>query len=200
MRLTVACPYVVSFGLLSLVAALPSAQAKAPKLAEPPKYVKFDGLQLDLAWQSEDPELPVAEFIPKGETLEKWTHLASIRRFPDLDDPQQLAKLTIDQINEQYPGAPTNIQNDPQGNDAVIEFVVNAPDDSFAEYNVFKYGKDASGGVVAEQYALRTYGDRKEFMDGVMAQRQKLLDEMAATGLEAPKGESKQPKAQSKQK
>ena len=188
MRLTVACPYIVVFGLLSLVSTLSPVQAKAPKLAEPPKYVKFDGLQLNLAWQSEDPEAPVAEFIPKDETLEKWTHLASIRRFPAQDDPQALAKTTVEGVAEQYPGAPTNIQNDPKGSDAVIEFVVSPPDDSFAEYNLFRYSKDPSGGVVAEQYALRGYGDRQEFLDSLTEQRQKLLDEMAASGLEKPKG------------
>jgi hypothetical protein len=192
MRLTVACPYIVLFGLLSLVTAMSPAHAKAPKIAVPPKYVKFDGLQLNLAWQSEDPELPVAEFIPKGETLEKWTHLASIRRFPQQDDPQALAKTTVEGVAEQYPGAPTNIQNDPQGSDAVIEFVVSPPDDSFAEYNVFRYAKDPKGGVVAEQYALRGYGDRQEFLDSLTEQRQRLLDEMAATGLEMPEGAEKE--------
>jgi hypothetical protein len=192
MRFSVACPRALAFGIIVFAASGAPAEAKAPQEGGVPKYVRFDGKRLNLAWESENPEQPVAEFIPEGETLEKWTHLASIRRFPGLDDPQQLAKLTIDQINEQFPGAPTNLVDNPKGDDAIIEFVVNAPDDSFAEYNLFKYGKGASGGVVAEQYALRTYGDRKEFMDGVMAQRQKLLNEMAATGLAAPKdGEAK---------
>ena len=191
MRLSVACPYVLAFGLISLAAAVSPVQAKAPQEAAVPKYVKFAGKQLNLAWQSENPELPVAEFIPEGETLEKWTHLASIRRFPEIGDAQGLAKMTVEQVAEQYPGAPTNIQNDPKGNDAVIEFVVNAPDDSFAEYNLFKYAKDADGGVIAEQYALRTYGDRKAFMDGLTARRQKLLDEMATTGLGMPGAEEK---------
>jgi hypothetical protein len=184
MRLTVACPYIVLFGLLSLVSAMSSAHAKAPKSVAPPEYVKFDGLQLNLAWQSENPELPVAEFIPEGETLEKWTHLASIRQFPEQDDPQALAKTTVEGVAEQYPGAPTNLVNDPKGSDAVIEFVVSPPDDSFAEYNLFKYAKDPAGGVVAEQYALRGYGDRQKFLDSLTECRQRLLDEMAASGLQ----------------
>jgi len=188
MRLTVACPYIVAFGLVALFTSLPPAAAKAPKLASPPKHVKFDGLKLNLAWQGEDPKQPVAEFIPKGETLEKWTHLASIRRFPEQDDPQGLAKQTIEGVAERYPGAPTNLQNDPRGSDAVIEFIVSPPDDSFAEYNLFKYAKDPQGGVVAEQYALRGYGDRQEFLESLTERRQKLLDEMAASGLEMPKG------------
>lgn len=191
MRLTVACPYIVAFGLVVLFTSLPPAEAKTPKFAAPPKYVKFDGVKLNLAWQGEDPEHPVAEFIPTGETLEKWTHLASIRRFPEQDDPQGLAKRTIEGVAEQYPGAPTNLQNDPRGSDAVIEFIVSPPDDSFAEYNLFRYAKDPQGGVVAEQYALRGYGDRQEFLDSLTEQRQRLLDEMAATGLELPKSEKK---------
>lgn len=187
MRISVAAPYVVLFGLLSLRVTLESAHAKAPMGPQPPKYVEFDGQKLELAWQSETPEQPVAEFIPQGETLEKWTHLASIRQFPGIDDPRELASLTIEQVAEQYPGAPANLVADPKGSDAIIEFVVNAPDDSFAEYNVFKYGKDASGVVAAQQYALRGYGDRQKFLDEVNGRRQALLDEMAATGLKGAK-------------
>lgn len=185
MRLSVAAPYIVLFGLMSLILAMEPVQAKAPKSIKLPQAVEFDGLKLLLAWQGENPEQPVAEFIPKGETLEKWTHLASIRRYPDLEDAQGLAKMTIEEVQKTYPGSPTNLVDDPKGSDAIIEFVVNAPDDSFAEYNLFKYAKDPSGGVVAQQYALRTYGDRKTFMDELMTRRQKLLDEMADSGLAA---------------
>jgi hypothetical protein len=185
MRLTVAAPYIVLFGLMSLVGAMRPAQAKGAKSAEPPAAVEFDGQTLHLAWQSENPELPVSEFIPEGETLEKWTRLASIRRYPDLDDAQELAKLTVEEVAKSYPGSPTNLVDDPHSSDAIIEFVVNAPDDSFAEYNLFKYAKDPSGGVVAEQYALRTYGDRKTFMDELSTRRQQLLDEMTESGLAA---------------
>ncbi|BBO36578.1 hypothetical protein [Lacipirellula parvula] len=185
MRLSVAAPYIVLFGLLSLTIALEAAQAKAPKSIEPPKAVEFDGRTLNLAWQGENPEQPVAEFIPEGETLDKWTHLASIRRYPDLEDAQGLAKMTVEEVQETYPGSPTNLVDDPKGSDAIIEFVVESPDKTFAEYNLFKYAKDPAGGVVAQQYALRTYGDRKTFLDELTAKRQKLLDEMADSGLAA---------------
>ncbi|MBL9165178.1 MAG: hypothetical protein JNL18_20800 [Planctomycetaceae bacterium] len=190
MRLTVACPYIVLFGLVALANSWSKAHAETSKTAAPPKYVTFDGQRLNLAWQNENPELPIAEFIPEGETLEKWTQLASIRRFPEQDDAQALAQRTVEGVAEQYPGAPTNLQSDPDGGDAVIEFIVTPPDDSFAEYNLFRYAQDAAGGVVAEQYALRGYGDRQEFLDELTERRQKLLDEMAASGLERPEDET----------
>jgi hypothetical protein len=185
MRLSVAAPYIVLFGLMSLVVALESVHAKAPKPTELPQAVEFDGQKLLLAWQGENPEQPIAEFIPEGETLDKWTHLASIRRYPDLEDAQGLAKMTVEEVEKTYPGSPTNLVDDPKSSDAIIEFVVESPDETFAEYNLFKYAKDPAGGVVAQQYALRTYGDRKTFLDELTAKRQKLLDEMADTGLAA---------------
>lgn len=189
MRLSVAGPYIVVFGIVALLTADSSAEGKVPKIDAPPQQVEFAGQTLNLAWQSENPEQPVAEFIPKGETLEKWTHLASIRRFPDLEDAQDLAKMTVEQVAAQYPGAPTNLQNNPKGTDAVIEFIVSPPDDSFAEYNIFKYAKAPNGGVVAQQYALRSYGgDREKFEAQLTEQRQKFLDEMATTGLTEVKG------------
>lgn len=186
MRMSVAGPYIVVFGLLALLGGLKPSHAKAPQPASSPQQVEFDGQTMNLAWTNENPEAPIVEYLPKGETLEKWTHLASIRRYPELEDAQKLAKLTVDEVAKAYPGAPTNLADDPNGTGAVIEFVVTAPDDSFAEYNIFKYAKDPQGGVVAQQYALRGYGDRKKFEDELTERRQQLLDEMAEKGLSTP--------------
>jgi hypothetical protein len=172
---------------LALAGGGSEAVAKPPQSGAPPKQVEFDGRTLELAWESENPDLPVVEFIPKGETLEKWTHLASIRQFPDVGNPQELAKLTLEQVAKDYPGAPTNMAVDPNETEAIIEFVADAPDDSFAEYNIFKYAKNPDGGVVAQQYALRGYGDRQKFLEELSERRQKLLDEMAEKGLSSPK-------------
>lgn len=179
------------FALLSLFAAANgSALAKEPA-ALPDREVEFDGKTLKLAWQGENPELPVEEFIPADETLEKWTQLASIRRFPDLDDAKGLAATTLETVSESYPGAPTNMVEKPDSDEAIIEFVVESPKESpaepFVEYNLFKYAKDPNGGVIAQQYALRTYGDKAKFLKHLKEVRQGLLDEMAEAGLQEKK-------------
>lgn len=172
------------FALVMLAVAAERPLLAKESAAAPPRQVEFDGKKLKLAWQSENPELPVEEFIPADETLEKWTRLASIRRFPDLDDPKSLAATTVETVNASYPGAPTNMFDNPESEDAIIEFVVDAPDESFVEYNLFKYAKDPKGGVIAQQYALRTYGDKEKFLKHLKSVRQSLLDEMATTGLQ----------------
>ena len=179
------------FALLSLfVAADFPLLAKEPA-ALPDREVEFAGKALKLAWQSENPELPVEEFIPADQTLEKWTTLASIRRFPDLDDAKGLAASTLETVSESYPGAPTNMVEKPDVDEAIIEFVVESPDgasaEAFVEYNLFKYVKDPKGGVVAQQYALRTYDDKAKFLTHLKEIRQGLIDEMAATGLQEKK-------------
>lgn len=174
--------------LLSIVVADGPLLAKESAAKLPSKVVEFDGHQLKLAWRSENPELPIEEFIPADQTLEKWTRLASIRRYPDLDDAKSLAATTIETVNASYPGAPTNMFDNPESDDAIIEFVVESPAESpaesFVEYNLFKYSKDPDGGVVAQQYALRTYGDEEKFLKRLKSVRQSLLDEMATTGLQ----------------
>ena len=60
-----------------------------------------------------------------------------------------------------------------------------APDGSFVEYNVFQYSKRPAGGVVAQQYSLRAYGDDiATFTKDLSATRDRLLNEMADHGLE----------------
>lgn len=172
----------VCFTLLFVAA---GAYARAEESATtPPKSLTFDGQTLNLAWQGGTPDAPIYEYVPAGETLDHWTHLASIREYHSLHDVKQLAENTIEMVKQNYPGAPSQSVDNPHGNETIIDFLVSAPDDSFVEYNIFKYAKREAGGIVAQQYALRAYGDDKSFLKDLSATRDRLINEMADHGLQ----------------
>jgi hypothetical protein len=168
----------VCFTLLSVAA------GNAAESTTAPKSLLFDNQTLDLAWQGGTKDAPIYDYIPTGETLDHWTHLASIREYHSLDNVKQLAENTIEMVKQSYPGAPWQSVDNPNGNETIIDFLVSAPDDSFVEYNVFKYAKREAGGIVAQQYALRAYGDDKSFLKDLSATRDRLINEMADHGLQ----------------
>jgi hypothetical protein len=153
--------------------------------AAPPQTVTFDGQTLHLAWQGGEPGAPIYEYVPQGETLDKWTHLASIREWHDIADWKTLAGNTVRMVKQTYPGAPTQTVENPTTGETIVDFLVGPEDNSFVEYNVFKYAKRDGGGTVAQQYAIRSYGNTEQFLKDLPEVRSRLLDEMAATGLEA---------------
>ena len=59
------------------------------------------------------------------------------------------------------------------------------PDRAFTEFNLFRYGKRDGGGVIAQQYALRVYGDATAFLRALKAERVRLVELMAKEGLRA---------------
>lgn len=172
--------------VFSLLASL--ALAKDPTTdtsTAPPQSVIFDNQTLDLAWQGGTPDAPIYEYIPVGETLEHWTHLASIREYHSIDDAKALAEGTVQQVKLNYSGAPTQLVENPNNGDVMIDFLVGPPDGSFVEYNIFQYSQRPGGGSVAQQYALRAYGDTTKFLKNLEDTRTRLLNEMADHGLQS---------------
>jgi hypothetical protein len=172
--------------ILALVIALTATTTRAAEPTAPPQSLHFDNQTLNLAWQGGTPDAPIYEYVPAGENLDRWTHLASIREYHSILDAKALADGTLQDVKQNYPGAPTQIVENPNNGDVMVDFLVGPPDGSFVEYNVFQYSKRPQGGTVVQQYALRAYGDDiAAFTEKLSATRDRLLNEMADHGLEA---------------
>lgn len=180
--------FAITFNILVMAPA-----AGEPSLTDAPslsaaKSLTFDGRTLNLAWEGGEPGAPIREYIPVGETLEHWTHLASIRQWSDLNDPRELAAKTLEGVQQNYPGAPHNMAENPDAGDTVIDFLIGPPDGSFVEYNIFKYSKRPGGGVIAQQYAVRNYDNPSEFTEKELPSiRGRVINEMADDGLQVVK-------------
>lgn len=169
--------------------ALP-AQGQTSK-AEPaaqPESVTFDGHTLVFASQDKNAGESLREYIPAGEKLESWTRLASIREYPNLDDPKAVVANLIKLMKQQYPQARHAVMENKETGEVLVDFVVWPPDESFVEFNVFKYSRRDGGGLVAQQYALRNYEDPKGFMRGLRPVRERLVKLMAESGLKVTGG------------
>jgi hypothetical protein len=151
--------------------------------AEMKESVTFDGRTLVLAFEGSNPDSTIKEFVSKGETLESWTHLAGIFEYPDLHDPLALVREVDKLLKEKNPLARSAILENEKTGDVIIDFITWPEDGSFVEFNVFKYHKTGNDGVTAWQYAVREYKDQIPFLEELRPLRERLVAEMAETGL-----------------
>jgi hypothetical protein len=163
-----------------------AARSEEPA-AKQKEVVRFDGQTLALAWEGTNPDETVKEYIPEGEKLESWKKLASIREYPKLNDPKALAANLVQTLKKQNPNAPSSMIENPNSGEVMVDFITSPPDNSFVEFDIFKYSPKAGGGVVAQQYALREYKDIRTFLKGLKPERLRLLDLMVTAGLQKGK-------------
>jgi len=150
----------------------------------PAKAVRFDGETLPLAFEQVNQDESLAEYIPRGQSLERWTQLAAIRRFRDRRDPAAAVGALARSLKETNPLAPSKVLENPRTGEAMIDFVTWPESGEFVEFNIFKYRKAADGTLVAEQYALRAYEDTETFLRQLRPVRERLVELMAREGLQ----------------
>ena len=149
------------------------------------RAVTFDGKRLEHAAEGKTPVELWREFVPPGEKLERWTRLASVREYPTHRDPKALAGELVRALKRSYPDAPSSLIENKATGEVIVDFVAGPDNGAFTEFNLFRYGMRDAGGVVAQQYALRVYGDAGDFLRGLRAERKRLLELMAKDGLKA---------------
>jgi hypothetical protein len=149
------------------------------------RAITFDGTRLVHAAEGTTPVERWREFVPQGEKVDRWTKLASIREYPTHDDPKALAGELVRTLKKRYPDAPSSILENKSTGEVIVDFIAWPADRAFTEFNVFRYGRRDGGGVVAQQYALRAYGDATVFLQGLKGQRKRVVDAMAKDGLRA---------------
>ena len=153
------------------------------------EQVTFDGQKLKLAFDADSEGDTIKEYIPNGQTLKKWTKLASIRGYPQLNDAHELAAAVVREVEEKNPKADAHLTQNEETGETVIDFVVWPEDKSFVEFNVFKFHKIEDGGIVSEQYAVREYKEPEKFVRELAPLRERLVEKMTSDGLQVDEQE-----------
>lgn len=119
----------------------------------------------------------VNEYIPEGETLQRWTKMIAVRTQPTGNDPGKAVGALVNALKTKNPQAKFAVWKSNDGKKVGVDFITWEGD--IVEFNVFIYGPAASGtGLISHQYAERAYGeDMIPFMKGMKDRRNKLLDQ-----------------------
>lgn len=101
----------------------------------------------------------LVEFVRENESFESWTKLIGYRyqQLPGIDnDPFKYASAMFRMAQGQDPRANPQILKNEQSNQAVVDYIIHAPDGKFVEHNVFRFWKSQDGkAIVSLQIARR---------------------------------------------
>lgn len=164
-----------SLVLLGALLVLPTV-AIAEELKKP--QLLFQERTFELAFAQANQFEALNEYIPQGETLEKWKTMLAVRSYNGRRDYQQLAGGIIRALKEKNPLARAAVHSSADGKRSMVDFVTWDLDQEITEFNVFIYqlGPDGNS-VLSQQYAERVYGkdEGMEFLRELKDRRMKLL-------------------------
>lgn len=123
--------------------------------------IELNGTRYELAFVNELPTRSLNEYIPPGETLDKWTKMLALHIYHNQQiSPEQFALELMKLVVKLNPDAPKPaIAGKSSQGDIVIDFVTWPQDKAYIEYNVFKFKKgNQPGDIIGYQYAMRSYG------------------------------------------
>lgn len=142
-------------------------------------YIKVGDRKMFLAYTPGLAANGLREYLPAGETLSSWTRLASVRVFPDLDNPSAFLKKVAEGVKRSHPAARYQLLEPKDGGPLVLDFLTFPPQgsrDNYAEWNLMRAEHIDGKGLVVYQYALRIYGPSEGSASEINAERAKMLD------------------------
>ena len=144
--------------MVRIALALLSLLASAATAAAAPASIVFDGEEFVRKHEQQNAKAGIVEFVPAGESLDGWTQLVGFHMFWDNRASPKQAGETLTRLTEKrYPGSMSRLRT--KGDEALVDFVLKAPNSDTVECNIFKYGRGPGGrGIVAFQYARRFRG------------------------------------------
>jgi hypothetical protein len=121
-----------------------------------PAVVEFDGETYVRAFSSNQPTIRLVEFIRDGETVENWTKLFAIRKFPTGTDPRSAVGQFQQVVKQHNPQAGVQVLVKEDGSEAMIDFLAWPKDADHMELNIHRYIKHpAYPGLISYQFAYR---------------------------------------------
>jgi len=147
--------------------------------------VTFDGQRFVLAYAPKDSPVNIREYLPPGETLDKWTRMLSSRTFKNLNDPEAYARKLAQSVTEGDPAARSQILRSDKTGAYVVDFLVFSPEGSgprFAEWNLMRVDRQTIGLRVV-QYAQRFYTIDDSMPKEIIAARDKILPQLEKLSL-----------------
>ncbi|WP_147819280.1 hypothetical protein [Salidesulfovibrio onnuriiensis] len=148
------------------------------KQSDFPETITFAGVKHHLAFKEGNDKGPyILEYIPEGETLEKWTTLFAIRLEGHDLTPLQRAATFANHLEKR--GFKNAVFQSKDKKDVVLDFATWPEDSSFYEHNLWRYFKPEKG-LISYQYARRFYmpDSSMEQIKEYMMSKSKVVNEM----------------------
>lgn len=131
---------------------------------------KFGNIDYVLANRSD----VVNQYVPFGQTLDNWTSMFALRKFPGMPGPDNAVNNVTQTLQAEHPDTKFKVTPDQATGDRGVDFLIWTPDKMLTEFDVHIYQR-RDGGVLGKMFMMRGYGP-----DGHMDLLKKVADDKAA--------------------
>lgn len=160
-----------------------TALALLSPLSAAEESVAFNQTKFFLRFAPEDSPVKLREYLPAGETLEKWTQMLSARTFTNLADPKAYALKLAQDVVKGDPAARSQVLQSDKSGTYVVDFLVfSQTEPPFAEWNLMRVDK-VSDGLRVTQYARRFSTIDDAMSKAIIAAREKILPQLEKLAL-----------------
>lgn len=158
-------------------------------------HITIGDLKLVRAYAPANSESQLREYLPEGESLERWNRLASVRVLKSEKDPQKYLERVAALVRQSGPAARAEFFRNEQKKQTVLDFITFAPKGSpehFAEWNMMRAKFVKGTGLIVYQYALRLYVIDDDSIGVLTSERRKMMAPFVEASFEE-KEEPNQP-------
>jgi hypothetical protein len=174
--------------IISLILAIAFAESLA---AQP--IVRIGNFTFVLAFAPTNSADSVREYIPKGESLNHWSRMASVRIFPKEKNPRDYLNRVGDLVAQSNPAARGQLLVNDKTGDDILDFLMFTADDTTAEWNLMRARYEEGKGLVVFQYAVRFYTVDENLAPAINAERLKMIEPFGRATFEEIKETNKSP-------
>lgn len=136
-------------------AAQPGTQnVRNPAIAEGTPSFRFGNIDYVLVSSSDI----VNQYIPFGQTLQNWTSMFALRKFPNMADPDEAVSNVTQKLKVDHPETRFKVTRDPNTGDQGVDFLIWSQDKQETEFDVHIYQR-RNGGVIGKMFFMKGYGD-----------------------------------------
>ena len=143
----------------------PEVQQNYAQLNISKESVVFDQVTYFKAYENIGANGQIVEYIPKGETLERWNQLIAVRYFSNIDNPKLAVGSFINELKIKNPQAKYQVIAKDDKSEYTIDFLTWPKGGGHMEFNIHRYMKiEGIKGLVSYQYAKRITETSNDFV------------------------------------
>ncbi len=104
----------------------------------------------------------VNQYIPFGQTLDNWTSMFALRRFPGMTNPSDAVGNVTETLQADHPETMFKVTQDDVTGDRGIDFLIWTQDKQLSEFDVHIYQR-RNGSVLGKMFLMRGYGEQGHY-------------------------------------
>lgn len=139
-----------------------------------PKELSFNGQTYYLQYSTENAEMKLREYLPKGQNFDNYTHMLALRAYKVNVAPKDVTAAMIKNYGQSSPNSKMGLR--PLNNGYRIDFIMTGG--GMVEFNIFKIIAGTPGPLSLQYVYREKAAGAENFVKTVTSQRAQWVDKL----------------------